>query len=760
MKKIFAILTLLAVSASLCFNQVIRPIRSGSFSSVTVTDTTTSGWFRASNDGTAAIPAFSWSDDANSGFYRIGENNLGLSLGGSKTLDFLTTGLTVSDSLKAAYLQTGDGDASNPGISFTGDANSGFYRIGEGNFGLSLDGTKEFDFLTTGLTVTDSIKGAYVQTGSGDASNPGFSFTTDGNSGVYRIGEDNIGIGVGGSKIADIASTGITVTGTLEGGTVTDGTASLTSGAITGLVSATDGTASWSSNSLSGFTSISGTTITDGTFSASSGAFTAVVSITDGTASWSSNSLSGFTSISGTTLTDGTASISSGAFTGVASITDGTASWSGSSLSGFTDITATDSITGGYLISGSGSAANPAIHFSTDGNSGFYRSAEDAISISLGGSQTYDFTASAANLLDQNLTWNNGADIQNDDADTLEITETVVKITGQPIIPNDTWFQAFSEAGSQLNAFKIDTGGYLNFGVTAKISSLWLDDDTGAATIVNLPVTSDASNGTEESIRLTIDDDEFIKFYAESDGAGSIQNQRIEISHDLVPASSDGAGLGTSSLMFSDLFLASGSVVNFDNGDVTITHSANQLDFAGATNEYNFDNNIEATGTIFSTNANAGAILNEAASATNPTIVPDRADNDNGLGLATTDELSAIAGGTESARFVSTHTEFKGGMEVNVTTVNAATYDLLATDYILNVTYTGTGAVTSITLPSAQVVSGRVIVIKDAGGNANTNNITVDTEGAETIDGNATYVLDADYESVTLYSDGSNWFAI
>ena len=33
---------------------------------------------------------------------------------------------------------------------------------------------------------------------------------------------------------------------------------------------------------------------------------------------------------------------------------------------------------------------------------------------------------------------------------------------------------------------------------------------------------------------------------------------------------SDGQALGTSSLMFSDLFLASGSVVNFNNGDVTL----------------------------------------------------------------------------------------------------------------------------------------------------------------------------------------------
>jgi len=101
-----------------------------------------------------------------------------------------------------------------------------------------------------------------------------------------------------------------------------------------------------------------------------------------------------------------------------------------------------------------------------------------------------------------------------------------------------------------------------------------------------------------------------------------------------------------------------------------------------------------------------------------------------------------------------------GGRIRNITTVNAATYDLLATDDIVHVTYTSTGAVTSLTLPTAQTVEGRVIVIKDAGGNAGTNNITVDTEAAQTIDGSATAVTTGDYDSITLYCDGSNWFII
>ena len=49
----------------------------------------------------------------------------------------------------------------------------------------------------------------------------------------------------------------------------------------------------------------------------------------------------------------------------------------------------------------------------------------------------------------------------------------------------------------------------------------------------------------------------------------------------LSPVTSDGVALGTGSLMWSDLFLASASVINFDNGDVTLTHASNTVTLAG-----------------------------------------------------------------------------------------------------------------------------------------------------------------------------------
>ena len=49
----------------------------------------------------------------------------------------------------------------------------------------------------------------------------------------------------------------------------------------------------------------------------------------------------------------------------------------------------------------------------------------------------------------------------------------------------------------------------------------------------------------------------------------------------LSPASPDGNALGTTSLMWSDVFLADGAVINFNNSNVTMTHSSNLMTIAG-----------------------------------------------------------------------------------------------------------------------------------------------------------------------------------
>ena len=85
-----------------------------------------------------------------------------------------------------------------------------------------------------------------------------------------------------------------------------------------------------------------------------------------------------------------------------------------------------------------------------------------------------------------------------------------------------------------------------------------------------------------------------------------------------------------------------------------------------------------------------------------------------------------------------------------------ADYTTTSDDVIVGVDTSG-GAVT-ITLASATVTAGRIVIIKDVGGSAGTNNITIATEGSETIDGAASSTISSNYGVVRLFSDGTNWF--
>ena len=93
-----------------------------------------------------------------------------------------------------------------------------------------------------------------------------------------------------------------------------------------------------------------------------------------------------------------------------------------------------------------------------------------------------------------------------------------------------------------------------------------------------------------------------------------------------------------------------------------------------------------------------------------------------------------------------------GGLITSVVAINSNT---TLTDKALHLV--DTTAARSLTLPAAASLAS--VVVKDASGSASTNNITV-SPASGTIDGAASYVVNAAYESVQMVSDGTNWFVI
>ncbi len=91
--------------------------------------------------------------------------------------------------------------------------------------------------------------------------------------------------------------------------------------------------------------------------------------------------------------------------------------------------------------------------------------------------------------------------------------------------------------------------------------------------------------------------------------------------------------------------------------------------------------------------------------------------------------------------------------------ITTATYSPTATDCIIGVSATQTTPVT-ITLPlAASVINGQEYSISDEGGNAFTNNITIVPSGSDTIIGYTSIIMNMNYMSMCLYSNGSTtWF--
>lgn len=115
------------------------------------------GQIKAAN-GTVALPSYTFGTDLDTGIYRIAANNIGISVGGAKVVDVAATGVGVTGTFAASGVTSvADGTVALPGLAFASDPNSGVYRIGADNIGVAVNGAKVLDIATTGLAVTGTL---------------------------------------------------------------------------------------------------------------------------------------------------------------------------------------------------------------------------------------------------------------------------------------------------------------------------------------------------------------------------------------------------------------------------------------------------------------------------------------------------------------------------------------------------------------------------------------------------------------------------
>ena len=154
-------------------------------------------------DGTVSAPAYSFSNEINTGLYRIGSGNLGLSLLGTNTIDINSTRIK-----NVGVYYGANGSVSSPTYSYTGDSSSGWYSLGSSSLGLAIGGVNKLlvnSIVQIGSGATDTTTQLYLPNGS--AATPACTFTSNTNMGFYRIGSNNLGISLNGVLSLDLNST-------------------------------------------------------------------------------------------------------------------------------------------------------------------------------------------------------------------------------------------------------------------------------------------------------------------------------------------------------------------------------------------------------------------------------------------------------------------------------------------------------------------------------------------------------------------------
>lgn len=145
------------------------------------------------------------------------------------------------------------------------------------------------------------------------------------------------------------------------------------------------------------------------------------------------------------------------------------------------------------------------------------------------------------------------------------------------------------------------SAGVLGFGKNQDTNPTLQMDFSAASAVTGLKLLAAAAGGGLALSVISTATNENLTFDAKGSGTFTVQGTAtgnfivgasklivdpvtgtVKAAGAVSPTASDGAALGSTSLMWSDAFFASGAVLNFNNGNYTITHSAGLLTASGA----------------------------------------------------------------------------------------------------------------------------------------------------------------------------------
>ena len=135
----------------------------------------------------------------------------------SSTLGHVTGVGTLSSLTTSGVVLGANGSDSAPSFSFSSDTNTGVYRVSADTLGITASGNRQVRFFD-GDTYFDSRIYAHV----GSVGNPSYCFNDDTDTGIYKVASNQIGIATNGTRRIKIDASGETA---IEGTLITSGSA-------------------------------------------------------------------------------------------------------------------------------------------------------------------------------------------------------------------------------------------------------------------------------------------------------------------------------------------------------------------------------------------------------------------------------------------------------------------------------------------------------------------------------------------------------
>lgn len=148
----------------------------------------------------ASAPSYSFTGDADTGLWHSAADEVSITCAGANRYAFGTSRLSSS-----AVWQGPDGDATAPGVAFSNEVNTGFWRSGAGVVDLTLAGSNYYEFKSTGFSAA-----APVIVPAGSQSTPSYTFSGDLSTGIYRVSAGQVGLSLGGTNQYTFTASGLT----------------------------------------------------------------------------------------------------------------------------------------------------------------------------------------------------------------------------------------------------------------------------------------------------------------------------------------------------------------------------------------------------------------------------------------------------------------------------------------------------------------------------------------------------------------------